>query len=139
MKFSDDLVRMLSNIYDGDLLPKKLYSFLYSCNMCFKRYTLKIENNHSKERFIKQSLRFLLTELAHFMPLVPFNSSWRHGKSRGFLLFSEGIERNQWHEMGQQGNNYPSVGNTRTPIDTRRRFNVYKLSIGRRRRSIDVL
>ena len=42
MKFSDDLVRMLSNIYDGGLLPKKLYSSLYSRKKVFQ--TLHAQN-----------------------------------------------------------------------------------------------
>ena len=38
--------------------------------------------------------------LAHFMPLVSLDTPWKHQKTKGFLMFSEGIESDQWHEMG---------------------------------------
>ena len=34
------------------------------------------------------------------MPLVPLYTPSKHQKTSGFLLFSGGIERDQWHEMG---------------------------------------
>ena len=37
--------------------------------------------------------------LIYFMLLVSFNTPWKQ-KTRGFLILSVGIERNQWHEMG---------------------------------------
>ena len=39
-------------------------------------------------------------ELTHFMPLISFDTPRKHQKTRGFLLFSGVIERDQWHEMG---------------------------------------
>ena len=38
--------------------------------------------------------------LNYFMPLLSFYTPWKHRKTRGLLMFSEVIERNQWHEMG---------------------------------------
>ena len=38
--------------------------------------------------------------LAHFMPRVSFDTTWKHLKPFGFQIFSGGIERDQWHEMG---------------------------------------
>ena len=38
--------------------------------------------------------------LTHFMPLVFFYTPWKHHKTRGFLMFSRGMERIRWHEMG---------------------------------------
>ena len=38
--------------------------------------------------------------LAHFMPLVSFDTPWKHQKTKGFPMFSGGIESDQWHEMG---------------------------------------
>ena len=35
------------------------------------------------------------------MPLVSFYIPWKHQKTSGFLMFSGGIERDQWHEMDQ--------------------------------------
>ena len=37
--------------------------------------------------------------LTYFMPLISFYTPWKHQKTRVFLMFSEGIESNQWHEM----------------------------------------
>ena len=30
------------------------------------------------------------------MPLAPIYTPWKHQKTRGFLMFSSGIERDQW-------------------------------------------
>ena len=38
--------------------------------------------------------------LTHFLQLVPFYTPWKHEKTKGFLTFSEGTERNQRHEKG---------------------------------------
>ena len=38
--------------------------------------------------------------LAHFMPLVSFYTPRKRQKTKDFLMFSGGIERDQWHEMG---------------------------------------
>ena len=35
-----------------------------------------------------------------FMPLVSFNTPWKHQKTKRFLIFSGGTERDQWYEMG---------------------------------------
>ena len=39
-------------------------------------------------------------QLPHIMPVISFYSPWRHQKTSGFEMFSGGIERDQWHEMG---------------------------------------
>ena len=43
------------------------------------------------------------------MPLISFDNPWKHQdtpckhqKTRGFLMFSGGIKRDQWHEMGSR-------------------------------------
>ena len=41
------------------------------------------------------------TALTHFMPLAFFYTPWKHQKTSGFLIFSGGIERDQWHELGK--------------------------------------
>ena len=38
--------------------------------------------------------------LTHFMPLVSFYALSKHQKTRGFPMFSGGIERDQWNEIG---------------------------------------
>ena len=37
------------------------------------------------------------------MSLVSLSTSKIHQKTRGFLIFLEGIERDQWHEKGLLG------------------------------------
>ena len=34
------------------------------------------------------------------MPLISFNIPCKHQKTSDFLMFSGGIERDQWYEMG---------------------------------------
>ena len=44
--------------------------------------------------------RFFVVLLTHFMPLISFDTPRKYQKTSGFLMFSWGIERDQWHEMG---------------------------------------
>ena len=39
--------------------------------------------------------------LNHFMLLVSFYTPRKHQKIYGFLVFSMGIDKDQWHETGQ--------------------------------------
>ena len=48
----------------------------------------------------KLILTSFLSTLTHFMPLASFYIPWKLQKTRGFLMFSGGIEKDQWHEMG---------------------------------------
>ena len=41
----------------------------------------------------------LSAQLTHFKSLVSFYIPWKHQKTFGFLMFSGGLERDQWHEM----------------------------------------
>ena len=34
----------------------------------------------------------------HFMPVASFYTSWKYQKTKGFLMFSGRIERDQWHK-----------------------------------------
>ena len=43
---------------------------------------------------------FLSGIFIHFIPLVSFHTPWKHQKTRGFFMFSGGIEWDQWHEIG---------------------------------------
>ena len=43
----------------------------------------------------------LWDSVKYFMPLISFDTPWKHQKTKGFLIFSEGIKRDQWHEMGE--------------------------------------
>ena len=56
----------------------------------------KQEINKKKVKMFRKGM---LVSLSHYMPLFSFYTSWKHQKTRGFLMFSGGIEREQWHEM----------------------------------------
>ena len=51
----------------------------------------------------------VMKELIHFIPLIFFDTPWKHQKSSGpgLLLFSRCIERDQRHEMGKLSLNTP--------------------------------
>ena len=48
----------------------------------------------------KSGFKFVSNYLTHFMPLGSFYTPGKYQKTRGFLMFSGGIETDQWHEMG---------------------------------------
>ena len=37
--------------------------------------------------------------LTHFMQPVSFYTTWKQQKTRSFLKFADGIEKDQWHEI----------------------------------------
>ena len=41
-----------------------------------------------------------MQSLTHFMPLISSYTYWKYQKTTGFLIFSRGIGKDQWHEMG---------------------------------------
>ena len=42
-----------------------------------------------------------ICKLTHFTVLISFYTPWKQQKTYCFLMFSEGIERDQWHEMDE--------------------------------------
>ena len=70
------------------------------------QYTIKTDGFHQqkhKNLWITNQVELqwgTLLSLTHFMPLISFDTPWKHQKTRGFLMFSVGIKRDQWHEMG---------------------------------------
>ena len=59
-----------------------------------------------------ENTSFLLVNafcISHFMPLTSFDTPWKHQKTSGFLMFSGGIKRDQWHEMGYALNWYSAM------------------------------
>ena len=66
---------------------------------------LKLQNIDSKKAAQQGSQTSLfqklsLMDLTHFMPLISSDTPRKHQKTRGFLMFSGDIKRDQWHEMG---------------------------------------
>ena len=47
--------------------------------------------------------------LTHFLPLVSFYAPSKRKKTRGFLIFSGGIERDQRHKMSDSMFQYTNV------------------------------
>ena len=37
--------------------------------------------------------------LTYFMQLVSFYTPWKHQKTRGFLMFAGGVERDKWKQQ----------------------------------------
>ena len=52
-------------------------------------------NNGSVRQFCYNSMS--RARLTHFMPLICFNTPWKHQKTSGVLMFSEGIKI--WNEL----------------------------------------
>ena len=79
---------------------------LQEWNFTKKKSAMNVLANFSKELFFGTHLNRLClackNSLIHFMPLVSFYILWKHQGTSGFPLFSRGIERDQWHEMGYQ-------------------------------------
>ena len=68
---------------------KLRYYFLSKFRVLVMRYLVE-----------KHFLPFFFQNLTHFMPLVFLYTPWKHKKTSAFLMFSGGIERDQWHEIG---------------------------------------
>ena len=79
--------------------PRTLFSCLYRC-----RQTCICLGDTSLEIIIGEELRHGSKDSIGF--INPFHSTgfflypWKQQKTRGFLMFSGGIERDQWHEIG---------------------------------------
>ena len=66
---------------------------------CSTAQVFNISNNFMIVHWGLSYVTFL-KELTHFVPLISFDTPWKHQKTSGFLMFSGGITRDQWHEMG---------------------------------------
>ena len=54
-----------------------------------------------RNRILKHLMCFYLKKrFAHFRSMFPFYTPWKRYKTSGFLMFSAGIERKHWPEMG---------------------------------------
>ena len=64
----------------------------FVCNCCFDGF---ISLNEQMLGIVHSCYLTLI----HFMPLVSFDTPWKHQKTSGFLMFS-GVKRDKWHGMG---------------------------------------
>ena len=65
----------------------------------FDRFWDRFQDHVFKDIVDHHRTFYEICSLAHFMSLTPFSTSWQQQKKSGFLMFSGGIERGQWHEM----------------------------------------
>ena len=83
----------------------------WNCSRFFSRWKFtflpKLAQHQNMEKGVlslQDSFKWFLSNqisvLTHFMPLISFDTPWKHQKTRGFLILSGGIKRDQWHEMG---------------------------------------
>ena len=70
-------------------------SFFWGGSNIIFSYFLKSWSN------IKIIYNCLTTHLTHFMPLISFDTPWKHQNTSGFLIFSGGIKRDQWHAWNE--------------------------------------
>ena len=73
------------------------YDTMKVLNFHLKNYTLNIATLEGK----KWKTLFPIFS-THFRPLVSSYTPWKHQETRGFLMFSEDIKRDQWHEMSSK-------------------------------------
>ena len=78
-------------------------SFLFSREEILTWYS-RIENIHIICPLALNYLHVASCEfsLTSFMPPVSFHTPWKYFKTRSFLMFSRGTERDRWHEMGKE-------------------------------------
>ena len=80
-----------------------------------------------------EAIRTQMMLLNHFMPMFSFYPPWKHQKIRDFLMLLGGLERDQWHEMGQRRKLFPWRTSTlglilSTGLDGRQEKNFAKLT-----------
>ena len=72
----------------------------------YRQCMLSVMNQESFYFKISKSNTFLIRSrsmlrLTHFQSMILVYTPWKHQKSRGFLVFSGGIEVEPWLQMGQ--------------------------------------
>ena len=85
----------------------KWLAFLKPCQISKMKLFLKMVNSFQPLTiFARRSLLdvwvgsgHLRPLLTHFVPLVSFDTPWKHQKAKCFLMFSGGIEIDQCYEM----------------------------------------
>ena len=93
--FPADLVAFTKDILNG-----KLHYLCYLQTVFWKCCGWVKQAIMLNQSFLGFKLLQYILPLTHFMPLISFDTPWKHQKIRGFMMFSGGIKRDQWHEMG---------------------------------------
>ena len=97
------------NTIDACIREKRFFQ-LYPLEICYPVFLIlsifcKLAN--SRFKFFKFETHISLSMLSwfknfptHFKPMIRFCSPWKHQNTFGFPTFSEGIEMEQWAQMG---------------------------------------
>ena len=99
---SESYYYTISHIFQNSNRPTLTFhsvitKLILSENYCRIILNIFLEFTSINTKVFRELLPTLLT---HFMPLTSFDTPWKHQKTRGVLMFSEGIKSDQWHEMG---------------------------------------
>ena len=86
----------------ANYLPITARTILPPTPQCFELEKLIDGFDHTHVR----SYNFENSALTHFMQLVSFYTHYNHQKIKGFPIFSGGIKRDQWHEIGWSHNSF---------------------------------
>ena len=84
MLYSNEIYHTISLFWERLWLIWKIYGKYCTWCICL---SIPVENY------------FVITMILDFIPLVSFYTPWKHQKSRGFLVFLGGVERDQRHEI----------------------------------------
>ena len=80
----------------------KSYFHRRTDNLLRHKSNLSICSSKESSSFLRNTFEWftsIVLLLIHFIVLVSFYAPWKHQQSSGFLIFSGGIERDQWHEI----------------------------------------
>ena len=97
-------------LYERDLRHKRVTVFYFFASFCnasqmiycrWLTWASKYIMGYFKLEWKTLRSRFSWRKdtLTHFISLVSFYIPWKYQTTRGFLIFSGGIERGPWHEI----------------------------------------
>ena len=87
------------NIFDLPVTPFSLICTHFFNKIFFKTiWLLSCLFNCGKQLLCK---KFMAKTLTCFMPLIPLYTPWKHLKTRSSLVFSGGMEKEQWPKTGK--------------------------------------
>ena len=99
-QFGESLTELVIIISQSWVLHSFLEYLSHWWNSCFERTYWAIKGKYKNDLCVVK-IRIVWRNLTHFISLVSF-TPWKHQKAIGFLMFSGGIQRDQWYEMDQK-------------------------------------